>query len=310
MPPALGVEGRSAAEIRTSILGFLANCRQPALLERGEELLTLETGNFALGFRGSRLTIEAWDTTRNLTRGLSASSASRPHASNWWWSDSGARKDRCFCSIWGAPPASKPADAADAWFFGNASECSCDRSSPDGSWRSSAPKPTSSSACCRRFREAFCSRASTVGRPSLRPPEGDEAAALSFGLIWLSYLRARERRTAIAGLAIYVPAGREQAAALRLLCLDPRRQPSRCFLTRPKTRWRESIPAMTATWTHAWSLAGTRPGRRGRRRAVAGHSVSPRRRPRGGFQTRRRQSLRARLGVRGGFRRGSTLWHW
>ena len=53
------------------------------------------------------------------------------------------------------------------------------------------------------------------------PPEGEEGAALSFGLIWLSYLRARERRTAILGLAIYVPAGREQAAALRLLCLDP-----------------------------------------------------------------------------------------
>jgi hypothetical protein len=52
------------------------------------------------------------------------------------------------------------------------------------------------------------------------PPGGDEGAALSFGLIWLSYLRARERRVAVNGLAIYVPAGREQAAALRLLCLD------------------------------------------------------------------------------------------
>ena len=44
---------------------------------------------------------------------------------------------------------------------------------------------------------------------------------LSFGLIWLTYLRARERRVAVEGLAIYVPAGRERAAALRLLCLDP-----------------------------------------------------------------------------------------
>ena len=40
-------------------------------------------------------------------------------------------------------------------------------------------------------------------------------------LIWLDYLRARERRVAVEGLAIYVPAGRERSAALRLLCLDP-----------------------------------------------------------------------------------------
>ena len=53
------------------------------------------------------------------------------------------------------------------------------------------------------------------------PPEGDAAAVLSFGLIWLSYLRARERRVTMEGLAIYVPAGRERAAALRLTCLDP-----------------------------------------------------------------------------------------
>ncbi len=53
------------------------------------------------------------------------------------------------------------------------------------------------------------------------PPDGDEGAALSFGLIWLAYLRQRERRVAVSGLAIYVPSGKERAVALRLICLDP-----------------------------------------------------------------------------------------
>ena len=43
----------------------------------------------------------------------------------------------------------------------------------------------------------------------------------TFGLIWLTHLRAREKRVTVAGLAIYVPAGRERAIAPRLLCLDP-----------------------------------------------------------------------------------------
>jgi hypothetical protein len=55
MPPAPRVEGRSADEIRSSIEGFLANCRQPALLEPGEELIALERGNLALGFFAVRV---------------------------------------------------------------------------------------------------------------------------------------------------------------------------------------------------------------------------------------------------------------
>src|SRR5579871_566419 len=72
MPTARRVEGRSAHEIRTVIEGFLANCRQPALLEPGEELLEIQTDNFALEFRGSRLTLEAWDRTRNFSRRIVA----------------------------------------------------------------------------------------------------------------------------------------------------------------------------------------------------------------------------------------------
>ena len=51
MPPAQRVQGRSAPEIRAAIEAFLANRRQPALLEPGEELLALEADNFSLEFR-------------------------------------------------------------------------------------------------------------------------------------------------------------------------------------------------------------------------------------------------------------------
>src|SRR5690348_9439086 len=73
-------DGRSAEDTRAAIEGFLKNCRQPALLEPGEEVLALNSDNFALQFRGSRLTLEAWDRTRNLTRrvtGIKNSSAAR-----------------------------------------------------------------------------------------------------------------------------------------------------------------------------------------------------------------------------------------
>jgi hypothetical protein len=72
MPSALRIEGLSAPEIRAVIESFLKNCRQPALLEPGEEVLPLNNDNFSLEFRGPRLTIEAWDRTRNLARRITA----------------------------------------------------------------------------------------------------------------------------------------------------------------------------------------------------------------------------------------------
>src|SRR4051794_6155905 len=57
----------SAEENLAAIEAFLKSCRQPALLEPGEELIQL-TDNFAFDIRGLRLTLQAWDRTRNLTR--------------------------------------------------------------------------------------------------------------------------------------------------------------------------------------------------------------------------------------------------
>jgi hypothetical protein len=72
--------GRSAAELRATIEGFLKNCREPALLEPGEEMLPLTGENCVLEVRGSRLTIQAWDRLRNCTRrvtGVSQEAAGR-----------------------------------------------------------------------------------------------------------------------------------------------------------------------------------------------------------------------------------------
>src|SRR5688572_8178727 len=67
-----------AEENRAAIEAFLKNCREPALLEPGEELLPLIAGNFSLEIRGQRLTLQAWDRTRNLTRRIIALGETTP----------------------------------------------------------------------------------------------------------------------------------------------------------------------------------------------------------------------------------------
>src|SRR5437879_649752 len=52
------------------------------------------------------------------------------------------------------------------------------------------------------------------------PPDGDAAAVLTFGLIWLAYLRERARKVAWKGLAVWVPAGKDRAPARPILGLN------------------------------------------------------------------------------------------
>src|SRR4029079_19523418 len=59
---------RPAGELRHAIEEFLKSAKEPALLEPGEELLPLTGDNHSLEMRGSRLTLAAWDRTRNWTR--------------------------------------------------------------------------------------------------------------------------------------------------------------------------------------------------------------------------------------------------
>src|SRR5258708_20647173 len=59
---------RDVAGMHEAIERFLKASRQPYLLEPGEELLPLKEGSFSIERKDSRLTIEAWSDTRNLSR--------------------------------------------------------------------------------------------------------------------------------------------------------------------------------------------------------------------------------------------------
>jgi len=65
-------EARPPGDLREAIEEFLRGAREPALLEPGEELLPLTGDNYSLEMRGSRLTLQAWDRTRNWTRRILA----------------------------------------------------------------------------------------------------------------------------------------------------------------------------------------------------------------------------------------------
>jgi hypothetical protein len=66
-----------------------------------------------------------------------------------------------------------------------------------------------------------------IGVPS---DSGRPDGVLTFGLIWLDYLRLREPSLVIHGLILYLPAGAEKTTCLRLLFLDPAAAQFRAFV--------------------------------------------------------------------------------
>ncbi len=221
MPSALRIEGRSAPEIRAAIESFLKNCRQPALLEPGEEVMPLTGDNFSLEFRGSRLTIEAWDRTRNLARRITAIKDTSAARLELVVEHFGRREGQMFLLDLSRRVGAEVGRRSGRLVFRERFRLFLRRQFPEWKLAELSAEAHLEFSLSPAYPRAFLRHGQHGWAAIACPSDADSGAVLTFGLIWLSYLRARERRVAIEGLVIYVPQGHEQTTALRLLCLDP-----------------------------------------------------------------------------------------
>jgi len=220
MPTAQQGAGRSLEQTREAIEAFLKHAKQPALLEPGEELLELTEDNYSLEIRGSRLTLQAWDRTRNLTRRITEIQEPTAGRLEMTVERFARREGQLFLLDLARRSGADLGRRSGRLVYRERFRLFLRRQFPEWKLAEISAEANLEFSLSPAFPRAFLRHGQHGWAAIACPPEGDTAAVLSFGLIWLSYLRARERRVALQGLAIYVPAGRERAAALRLLCLD------------------------------------------------------------------------------------------
>lgn len=221
MSSAPRVGGRSAEDIRAAIEAFLKNAKRPALLEPGEELFPLTGENFSVEFHGSRLTLQAWDRNRNLVRrivNIAEATASRLEITVERFA---RREGRLFLLDLARRGGSEIGRRSGRLVFRERFRLFLRRQFPEWKLAELSAEANLEFSLSPAFPRAFLRHGQHGWAAIACPPEGDAAAVLTFGLIWLSYLRSRERRVTVEGLAVYIRAGSERAAALRLLCLDP-----------------------------------------------------------------------------------------
>jgi hypothetical protein len=223
-------DGRSAADAQAAIERFLKASRQPALLEPGEEVMPLGAGNFALEIRGSRLILQAWDRTRNLVRRV-ARIRGETRGRIELIVERFAHREGSLYLIDLAQPAGAEAGRRGPRrvFRERFREMLC-RQFPGWKLEELSVEADLAHSLSPAYPRAFLKHGQSGWAAIAASPDAVSASGvLSFGVVWLDYLRRREPRLAIEGLAIFVPCGFEQPTCLRLRFLDPEAATWRVF---------------------------------------------------------------------------------
>jgi hypothetical protein len=260
--------------IRQAIEEFLRGAREPALLEPGEDLLPLSGDNHALEIRGSRLTLQAWDRTRNWTRRVNAIAEHTPARLEMTVEHFARRQGQLFLLDLARRSGAEMGRRSGRLVFRERFRLFLRRQFPEWKLAEVTGEADLEHSLSPAFPRAFLKHGQHAWAAIACPPSADAGAVLSFGLIWLAYLRKRERRVVLEGLAVYVPAGQERATALRLLCLDPKAARFELFTYDPQdllaradvrdygnldTRLevcRRPAPNDAGAWRHLTSLPG------------------------------------------------------
>ena len=170
--------------------------------------------------RSGRLTLQAWDNTRNFTRRVTAIAAASAARLELTVERFARREGSLFLLDLGRPAGAEMSRRSGRMVFRERFRLFLKRQFPEWDLAEVSTEPNLEHSLSPAFPRAFLKHGASGWAALACPPEGNSGNALTFALIWLSYLRRREKRCTVEGLAVYVPAGREREAALRLLCLN------------------------------------------------------------------------------------------
>jgi hypothetical protein len=217
-------------EILRAVERFLASSQYPVLCEPGEEWLAITPDNFVLEVRGACVQLQAWDQRRNLVRRVTAVE----------------RETRGKLALKVAR-FGKPQGTLELMDRGRALRDNVPQKTARLGFREQFRQflrrqfpsykladltteadleHTLSPAYPRAFLRQGAAAWAAIGAPlDASRPDG----VLTFGLIWLDYLRQREPSLALQGLVLYLPSAHAKTTCLRLLFLDPAAAEYRAF---------------------------------------------------------------------------------
>jgi len=209
-------------EIQKAIERFLETSQKPILCEPGEESLAITPENFVVDVRGKYAQLQAWDSKRNLVRRVSAIERQAPGKL--------VLKVTRFGKLQGtlelidrrrAVRDNVPLRSARLGFR-EQFRLFLRRQFPSYKLAELTTEADLEHSLSPAYPRALLRQgASAWAAVGVAADAGHPDGVLTFGLIWLDYLRQREPSLAIHGLILYLPVGAQKTTCLRLLFLDP-----------------------------------------------------------------------------------------
>jgi hypothetical protein len=209
-------------EARLAIERFLKASQKPFLMDPGEDPLAITPDTFIVTTRGSRVTIQCWNESRNLTRRVTGIKLEKSGRLELEIERFGGRPGTVSLIDMDRAANQEATRRGARLKYRERFRHSLHRQFPD--WRLAEISSEQdlehslSSSYPRALLRKGMSGLAVIGAPEdAHQPED----ALTFGLIWLDYLRHREKKLVIEGLVIFVPAGAETATCHRVRYLNP-----------------------------------------------------------------------------------------
>ena len=201
---------------------FLAHCRQPVLIEAGEQPIPLAEGRYDLEPRGQGCVLHVWGEEGNLVRRIIAIKSEKQDRIEMLATSFGRRDIRLAIVDEAHKTGRVQREAGHARFreflrrilFREYRDWTLSHftSAPDLEHTLS---PSYARGALSLGREVWA----VIGVPADLSAAATEQI-LSFGLIWFDYLRSREQDRVLAGLRLFVPKGRSRSTANRLSWLN------------------------------------------------------------------------------------------
>jgi hypothetical protein len=225
-------------QIRGRLESALMSAKNPVLAEEGEQPLPLKPEQVTFTIHAGKLVLEAWGDTANLRRRIVGIAYEKPGVLALLAERFGGRPCRLLLYDRARPAAPQLDRRSDRMVRRERFRLLLKRHYPD--WRvvEVSSDPDLENSLSPVYPRAFLKKGG-AGWAAILAPEAPERAdgVLSFGLIWLDYLRRRERKVSVDGLALFLPAGQENTTCLRLSCLNPAAFQASVFLYNSQDDW-------------------------------------------------------------------------
>jgi hypothetical protein len=220
----------TSVDLRDAVQRFVEGAGQPAVLDPGEEPLRLIRDQWAISEWNGRIVLQAWDARRNLVRRITGiKDQSRDRISLVTERFPKAEGELRIADL-AAPHGAELERRASKGAFRDRFRLILMREFPEWRLEDASSEPNLEQSLSPSFPRAFLRKGPHGMAAMAAPPGSDSAGMVAFGLIWLGYLRRREKKTRIQTLLLFAPVHCERDAVARASVIDPAAVDCRVYL--------------------------------------------------------------------------------